>query len=400
MPLAEISVTTKLRRLGQRCPSPRYPLQWGQVAMRSDRPLSASRYTSERRRRGRFCGRLSRPLRPYRGRPRRRDEQRHPQQGHGDRKHLCDGERPQHTHVHAHELQREAERAAADEVARQQGAIREPWAPPANQQPREEAEEDRLEDLRRVHTFERGRQSAREGHAPGKRRGVPVVVADQEAADAPQHLADGQGRRRGGEPRDEPPPLGANRRVAGDQAAGESAEPAHTAAIEEQGEEGRLGEVLEHVQQLGAEQPADESVDGGVERRVGQPRARQLAAEHPQSHECAERDPRAETGDVEGPDAEEDRQQAVLDYFFLPPPLPFLAARLRLALARRLLTVAAAIRLAVLALRPWLFADFLIFSYIRLFFAPFTPRGGMCVPPTEGGEQNPCCDEGMRWGSV
>src|SRR5437868_8009615 len=34
-------------------------------------------------------------------------------------------------------------------------------------------------------------------------------------------------------------------------------------------------------------------------------------------------------------------------------------------------------RFAVFALRPRLDADFLIFSYIRLFFAPFTPRGGI-----------------------
>jgi hypothetical protein len=42
----------------------------------------------------------------------------------------------------------------------------------------------------------------------------------------------------------------------------------------------------------------------------------------------------------------------------LPPLLPFFAARLRFALARRLLTVAAAIRFAVLVLRPRLFTDY------------------------------------------
>src|SRR4051812_9803042 len=69
-------------------------------------------------------------------------------------------------------------------------------------------------------------------------------------------------------------------------------------------------------------------------------------------------------------------------YFFLPAP--FFAARLRLALDRRLFTVAAAMRFAVFALRPRPFADFLILSYIRLFLAPFTPRGGMVVSSNPG----------------
>src|SRR3954468_532232 len=69
-------------------------------------------------------------------------------------------------------------------------------------------------------------------------------------------------------------------------------------------------------------------------------------------------------------------------YFFLPAP--FFAARLRLALDRRLFTVAAAMRFAVFALRPRPFADFLILSYIRLFLAPFTPRGGMVLPSNSG----------------
>jgi hypothetical protein len=70
-------------------------------------------------------------------------------------------------------------------------------------------------------------------------------------------------------------------------------------------------------------------------------------------------------------------------YFFFPPLL-FFAARLRLAADRRLFTVAAAIRFAVFALRPRPVADFLIFSYIRLFFAPFTPLGGIGPPHSTG----------------
>src|SRR5439155_16091546 len=72
-------------------------------------------------------------------------------------------------------------------------------------------------------------------------------------------------------------------------------------------------------------------------------------------------------------------QQALIGYRFLLDPLrPFLRARLRLAFERCLLTVAAAIRFADLALRPPFDSDSLMCSYIRLFLAPFTPRGGMC----------------------
>jgi hypothetical protein len=70
------------------------------------------------------------------------------------------------------------------------------------------------------------------------------------------------------------------------------------------------------------------------------------------------------------------------------PPLLFFPARLRFADERRLLTVAAAIRFAVFALRPRPFADFLIFSYIRLFFAPFTPRGGIQTSNRHSMEQS------------
>jgi hypothetical protein len=48
---------------------------------------------------------------------------------------------------------------------------------------------------------------------------------------------------------------------------------------------------------------------------------------------------------------------------------------------RCLFTVAAAIRFAVLLLRPLFFADALIFSYCRVRFALLTPRGGMSRPP-------------------
>src|SRR5262245_37734237 len=53
-------------------------------------------------------------------------------------------------------------------------------------------------------------------------------------------------------------------------------------------------------------------------------------------------------------------------------------------------------RVAVLVLRPRLFADFLIFSYIRWFLAPFTPRGGMMKPPQRGTSKNAAAERGSR----
>jgi hypothetical protein len=50
------------------------------------------------------------------------------------------------------------------------------------------------------------------------------------------------------------------------------------------------------------------------------------------------------------------------------------------ACRRCLFTVAAAIRLAVAVLRPLFFAEALIFSYCRVRFALFTPRGGIEPP--------------------
>jgi hypothetical protein len=55
------------------------------------------------------------------------------------------------------------------------------------------------------------------------------------------------------------------------------------------------------------------------------------------------------------------------------PPLLLVSPASR----RCLFTVAAAMRLAVALLRPCFFAEALIFSYCRVRFALFTPRGGI-----------------------
>jgi hypothetical protein len=58
---------------------------------------------------------------------------------------------------------------------------------------------------------------------------------------------------------------------------------------------------------------------------------------------------------------------------------------------RVLLVVAAAMRFAAAVLRPCFFADALIFSYCRVRFALFTPRGGMVQFLLVSGQQDPCC---------
>src|SRR3954462_10577340 len=99
---------------------------------------------------------------------------------------------------------------------------------------------------------------------------MTVVVADEEAADAPEHLANRERRRGCGEHRHQRPGLGADGDEAGYQPATKPAEPAHAAAIEKEAEERGLVEMLEDVKELCAEQAADEPVNGGVHRGVGQ----------------------------------------------------------------------------------------------------------------------------------
>jgi hypothetical protein len=55
-----------------------------------------------------------------------------------------------------------------------------------------------------------------------------------------------------------------------------------------------------------------------------------------------------------------------------------------------LLTVRAAISSARSLLMPRFFPDALIFSYCRLRFALFTPRGGMQTPPAANEQQEMC----------
>ena len=90
----------------------------------------------------------------------------------------------------------------------------------------------------------------------------------------------------------------------GEQASDESAEPAHPAAIEEERQERALRQVLEHVEEFRAQEPADQAVDGRVERGVGKGGPRQLLAEQPESGQRAERHHHAEAGDLERADAE------------------------------------------------------------------------------------------------
>ncbi len=69
--------------------------------------------------------------------------------------------------------------------------------------------------------------------------------------------------------------------------------------------------MLEHVEQLRAEQSADQAVDRGVERGLWQAGAAELPAEDPEPGQRAERDHGAEAGDLERPDAEEDGIQEI-----------------------------------------------------------------------------------------
>ena len=136
---------------------------------------------------------------------------------------------------------------------------------------------------------------------------MPVVVADQEAAEAADGMTHGQARRRRGEHRHRSQPGPPHEHEARGEPAGEAAEPAHAAARRQQLEQRGLAGVLGRPEQLGAEQAADDAGDADVDDGVGQPGPARLAAQQPDADERAERDHDAEARDVERSDAEQNR---------------------------------------------------------------------------------------------
>src|SRR5215813_895975 len=94
-------------------------------------------------------------------------EQGHAEDDDREREQLRHGQWTENPRVDAYEFQQEPERSDADEIAREDRAIRESAAPPANQHPGEEGEKDRLVDLRGMHALRRGRQPLGKRDAPG-----------------------------------------------------------------------------------------------------------------------------------------------------------------------------------------------------------------------------------------
>ena len=102
-------------------------------------------------------------------------------------------------------------------------------------------------------------------------------------------------------------PLAVHDDCAGEHATGESAEPAHSAATQEEIEKWSLAEVLHDPKQLRAGQPADDSGDGCVDSIVRQVGAPQFSAKHPYADQGGERDENAEAGDFEAADSKQNR---------------------------------------------------------------------------------------------
>ena len=178
-------------------------------------------------------------------------------------------------HVDAHELEQEAERTGEQAVARHERAVGQPLPSPSHEQPRERAEERGLVQLRGMDRHRGRRQAARERHAPWQRGRPAVVVADEEAADAAERLADGHGRRGGGEQRDDRPAPDEDDRQPDADAADESAEPAQAAAVREEVEDRLLAEVLDRPEDLRADEARDRGDRGEARPARGRgPRAR------------------------------------------------------------------------------------------------------------------------------
>ena len=125
-------------------------------------------------------------------------------------------------------------RPAMTKYPAQDLAIVDATSSPPYEDPREDEEEDGLIELRGVHPLGGWWKTSGKGHGPRQIGRVAVVVSHQKAADSAEHLPDRECRRRGGEHRHERPAIGANGRIACEQAADEAAEPAHPPAIEDE----------------------------------------------------------------------------------------------------------------------------------------------------------------------
>ena len=156
-----------------------------------------------------------------------------------------------------------------------------------------------------MHGHDRRWQALRERHAPWQRRGAAVVVADQEAADSADGVPDGETGRGGGEHRHGRQTLALHDPQAGEHPPGQAAEPAQSAAGEQQGEERLLAEMLEDPEQFGPGHASGEAGHGRVESAVRQPRAQELTAEQPQPDERTGRNECAEARDLEAADTEQ-----------------------------------------------------------------------------------------------
>ena len=163
-----------------------------------------------------------------------------------------------------------------------------------------------------MHGHGRRWQAFWKGDRPRQRARQSVVVPHEEAADPPDRVPDGQGRRGRRQHRHDRQPATTQQHEAGDQAAGQTAEPAQAAAREQQGEECLITSVFDRPHQLRARQPANDAGHPGVDGAVGQPTAAQLALKQPDAHQGRDRHQHTEAGDLELSDAEQDRVDGAL----------------------------------------------------------------------------------------
>jgi hypothetical protein len=128
--------------------------------------------------------------------------------------------------------------------------------------------------LRRVVSDGREQRSAatREGtRRPTAGPGTAVVISHQEAADTPDGISEGQGRRRRCKHGHEREAADPNHREPRSDTSNEAAEPARPPTTDEERDDRFLAVVLECPEQLCADECADQTEHGGIECCLSSP---------------------------------------------------------------------------------------------------------------------------------
>src|SRR4051794_21622391 len=150
------------------------------------------------------------------------------------------------------------------------------------------------------------RQPLGKGHSPGKLCRSSVVVANEKTTDPADSLSNRQRGSSCGKHRDLGQALPVHHHETGGDPANKPAKPAHAPAAEEQTQQSILSTVLDDPEEFRAGKTTDYACERAVYGRRVNLRSLQLALEDPESDQRADGHHRAEAGDLERADPEED----------------------------------------------------------------------------------------------